>query len=167
MTQSGVIDILKKAILLEKRGLAFYTNVAEQVDNKELKEFFAFMAKEEEMHVKLLADQFKSYTKSKILDLSGIDMNGNGDFDSVVLSEKTRNAISAAGFESAALSAAISMEKSAVELYSGRAETAEDEDEKKLYQWLAKWEQAHLDELVALDKAICEQVWYDNQFWPF
>ncbi len=167
MTQSGVIEILKKALLLEKRGEAFYKKVAEQVNNKELKEFFMFMAKEEELHVKILANQFKSYNKNKILDLGSIDLAENGGFDSVVLSEETKSAISAAGFESAAISAAISMEKSAVELYSSRTVEAEDEDEKKLYKWLADWEQTHLDELMALDKELCEQVWFDNQFWPF
>ncbi|MCK7507656.1 MAG: hypothetical protein MZV70_28840 [Desulfobacterales bacterium] len=53
--------------------------------------------------------------------------------------------MSAADFEAAAVAAAMSMEKNAIEIYSRRAAEAQDPDEKALYDWLAKWETAHLD----------------------
>ncbi|MFH1993288.1 MAG: ferritin family protein [Pseudomonadota bacterium] len=75
--------------------------------------------------------------------------------------------MSAAGFEAAAISAAIAMEERAVKLYSESAETTADPEAKALYEWLARWEREHLNFLLDLDKAIKEKIWFDNKFWPF
>ena len=40
--------------------------------------------------------------------------------------------------------AAIDMEKRAIDIYSQQAEKATDTNEKELYQWLADWEKEHL-----------------------
>ncbi len=56
-------DILKEAILLEKRGKAFYSNVAEQSRSQAAKKIFTMMAEEEDEHIKFLAKQFKSYNQ--------------------------------------------------------------------------------------------------------
>jgi rubrerythrin len=59
------------------------------------------------------------------------------------------------------------MEKKAIAVYSERAESATDQSEKELYQWLSNWEKDHLQILAQLDKELMEQIWYDNSFWPF
>ncbi len=59
------IDILKEAILLEKRGKAFYSTVAEQSRSQAAKKIFLMMAEEEDEHIKFLAKQFKAYTQDK------------------------------------------------------------------------------------------------------
>ncbi|MDZ7724486.1 MAG: hypothetical protein U5R06_17210 [candidate division KSB1 bacterium] len=59
------------------------------------------------------------------------------------------------------------MEQKSIDLYAARAESSEDSEEKKLYHWLADWEQTHLDMLVKMDQELTEDIWYDNQFWPF
>ena len=61
----------------------------------------------------------------------------------------------------------MSMEKNAIEIYCRRAAEAQDPDEKALYDWLAKWETAHLNFLAKLDRELTEEIWHDNQFWPF
>jgi rubrerythrin len=61
----------------------------------------------------------------------------------------------------------MSMEKNAIEIYTRRAGEAQDPDEKALYSWLAKWEGEHLAFLSRLDREITEQIWNDNNFWPF
>jgi rubrerythrin len=78
-----------------------------------------------------------------------------------------KNKISAAGYEAAAISAAIDMEKKAIEVYSNQAEISTDPNEKKLYNWLADWEKGHLKILSDLDNELRDKIWYDNHFWPF
>lgn len=78
-----------------------------------------------------------------------------------------KSQIAAAGFEAAAISAAIDMESKAVELYSESAENATDPRVKDLFRWLAEWEKGHHKLLYDLDKELKERIWNDNQFWPF
>ena len=85
----------------------------------------------------------------------------------LVLSEEIKMKISAAGFEAAAISAAIDMEKRAIEIYSSQAGIASDPYEKNLYSWLAEWERSHLKILNELDNELKERIWFDNKFWPF
>ena len=59
------------------------------------------------------------------------------------------------------------MEERAVKLYAERAETAEDVEEKRMYQWLAEWERGHLNMLLEMDRELTKKIWNDNQFWPF
>ena len=44
MTDNSALDILKNAILLEKRGKAFYRTAADQATNDYVKDFFQTMA---------------------------------------------------------------------------------------------------------------------------
>lgn len=167
MENTQVLEILKQAILLEKRGYAFYSTVAGQTADPEMRHIFQVMADEETLHVKFLSDQFASYDKSKSfvkVDLPDLD---NDNIANLVLSEEVKKKISAAGFEAAAIAAAIDMEKRAIEIYSKQAEKSVDPNEKNLYQWLADWEKTHLKILNRLDEELKEKVWYDNQFWPF
>ena len=61
MNEDKTLEILKQAILLERRGKAFYSKVAEQSKNDVIKEFFEMMAREEVTHLKILSDQYRSY----------------------------------------------------------------------------------------------------------
>ncbi len=167
MSEDRAMETLKSAILLEKRGQAFYAKVAEQASEEAVKRFFNLMSEEEASHVMVLSDKFKSYLKNRKFD-SGDYANDTG-FDSAsrVLTDELKAQISAADFEAAAIAAAMAMEKNAIRVYSQRATEAQDADEKAFYTWLAKWETQHLDFLARLDKELTEEIWFDNQFWPF
>jgi rubrerythrin len=52
-------------------------------------------------------------------------------------------------------------------VYSSRAKEATDENEKEMYQMLADWEKTHHTLLHRLNEDLKEQIWNDNQFWPF
>ena len=84
-----------------------------------------------------------------------------------VLTEELKKEITAASFEAAAISSAIDFENRAVELYSSRAEEAVDEAEKEIYSMLARWEEGHAKALIHLNDALKEDIWNDNNFWPF
>jgi len=166
MTKEKLFDILKQAILMEKRGHSFYSTVAEQTKDADIKMIFQTMADEETTHVRILSEQFVHLKNSQTiehLELPEIPEM----ISSLILSEEIRNNISSAGYEAAAIAAAIDMEKRAIEVYGTQANEASVPSEKRLFSWLADWEKGHLKVLSDLDNELKEKIWFDNQFWPF
>ena len=167
MSEDKTIEILKNAILLEKRGQAFYSKIARQTSGKAVKAFFELMADEEVKHVDILAEQYKAYRQNEKFNPGEYQENHENSISVNVLTKELKEEISAADYEAAAISAAMAMEKTAIQLYSDRASDAADPNEKALYKWLAEWERQHLNFLAEIDKELTEEVWYDNNFWPF
>ena len=166
MEETKTLDILKTAILLERRGKAFYKKVSQQTDNEDVKNIFEIMADEEDEHIKFLTEQYLSYAKNhafKPLNISHPEDNTATD----ILTENIKNNISAASYEAAAIASAIDMENRAVAVYSKQAEEATDPEEKNFYKWLAKWEKGHHKILFELEQELVEKVWEDQNFWPF
>ena len=166
MPDAKALEILKSAILLETRGKAFYRQAADAAQSQPVKEFFEMMAREEVSHVKLLSEQYKAYLANEKFSPTAHD-HSRDSVSQDVLTSKLKNQISAASFESAAVSAAMAMEERAIKLYSERAGEAEDPEEKALYQWLAEWETEHLEMLAKIDREVTETIWHDNSFWPY
>jgi rubrerythrin len=163
--ESKTIEILKAAILMERRGIAFYTMVAEQTASEDVKKIFSTMAIEERLHARYLSEQYTNFLKNETFEF--FEPTEPHGVVEMILSDKVKQDILAAGFEAAAISAAIDMENKAIEVYSNRAVEATDPKEKKLYQWLADWEKGHHKILHELDEQLKEKIWFDNQFWPF
>ena len=167
METKKAIDILKMAILMEKRGFAFYCKVAETTSDPDIKNVFQVMAEEETKHVKFLSDQFAHYDKEHKFSHVNLPELEHEEFTRLILTEEMKNKISSAGFEAAAISAAVDFEKKAIEVYSKQAELTTDPNEKALYNWLSDWEKGHLKVLNDIDNELKEKIWNDNQFWPF
>ena len=160
-------DVLKTAILLELRGKAFYTTAARETRSEAVRKIFAVMAAEEDSHIKFLSSQFSQFEKSGKFAKNEVADPVNDAAAVAILCEQVKKEITAAAFEAAAISAAIDFENRAVELYQGRANEATDSNEKVMYQMLANWELTHFRLLYKLDEELKEQVWHDNNFWPF
>jgi rubrerythrin len=167
MSGHDTIDILKEAILLERRGHSFYLKVAEQSTHSAVRDFFESMAAEEERHIEILEGQFSTYSRNQQFEPLSDQDRHNQPADQLVLDESVKKQIAAAEYEAAAISAAILMEEKAVALYSERAAAAKDPAEEGLYLWLAAWERGHLSSLAQIDREIKETIWNDQQFWPF
>ncbi len=167
MREDQTTDILKSAILKEKKSKAFYEKVAQQTSATVVKRFFEMMANEEKNHIRVLSEQFKAYQKNKKFGSARFDDPHESEIAARVISKEIRSEISAADYEAAAISAAMSMEESAIKLYSEGAAAAKDPNEKALYNWLAKWETQHLNFLADIDRELTEDIWYDQNFWPF
>ena len=167
MSEDRTVEILKNAILLEKRGKAFYQKVADQASGAAVKSFFEMMADEEVKHVKILAAQYKAYQQNQQFNPGDYNKKHGEQMASKVITAEFKKEISAADYEAAAISAAMSMEKNAITLYEDRAAEADDSNEKALYKWLAEWETQHLFFLSEIDKELREEIWNDNNFWPF
>ncbi len=160
-------DILKTAILLELRGKAFYTTSARETKSEAVRKIFSLMAEEEDEHIAFLSKQFAEYGKSGRFVQNATLAHAEDTEALMILSEKVKKEISAAGFEAAAISAAIDFENRAVEVYQSRANEATDANEKEMYRMLADWERTHFRLLHKLDEDLKEQIWQDNNFWPF
>jgi rubrerythrin len=167
MKEDQTVEILKNAILLEKRGHAFYAKVAEQASAQAVKQFFGLMAEEELTHVRILSEQFKNHRAGKKFTPGDAAADAAFKTAARILTQDLKQQIAAADYEAAAIAAAMSLEKNAIQVYSRRATEAQDAIEKSFYEWLAKWETEHLNFLSRLDKEITEAIWHDNHFWPF
>lgn len=166
--ENQVLDILKQAIIMENRGKSLYEMVASQTPSDDVKNIFKTMADEEQVHIEFLSKQFAYYKKNSKFDTNQLEKVAAEDaIANSILTEKIKKDISGAGFEAAAISAAIDMENKSIEVYQQRANNTADANEKELYQWLADWERGHHKLLLDLNKQLTEKVWYDNNFWPF
>ncbi len=164
--KNTALDILKTAILLERKGKAFYTQVSRDSESQSAKKIFEMMAEEEGEHINFLTKQAKNYmAKHEFIHLEVRHEEHEGDVE--ILTEKIKNEIDAASFEAAAISAAIDFENRAIEIYSNRAKEATDPIEKKVFIMLADWEKGHHHLLHKLSEDLKEQIWNDNSFWPF
>ncbi len=164
MTESKSAEILKNAILLEKRGKALYESFGNQTSNEDVRDFFLMMAKEEDKHIDILSQQFRHFKENSSFKALELEDNDNALAD--ILTEKIVKAIESASFEAAAISAAINLEEKAVLMYCSQAENTGDAEEKKLYEWLANWEKTHVEYLIKIDEQLREKIWFDNHFWP-
>ncbi len=167
MENHRLLDILKSAILLEVRGEAFYRKVSENAENEDIRNIFNIMAQEEVLHARVLREKYAEVAKHNKIKAVSIPDDQEESAAAFVLSESAKSRIASAGFEAAAISAAIDMESRAIELYSTSSENASDINEKKLFHWLAEWERGHHKLLFELDKDLKERIWNDNRFWPF
>ena len=167
MDTTKTTDILKMAILMEKRGKAFYETVAAQTKSEEVKKIFNIMASEEQTHIEFLSRQFLSYQKNQEFSKGDYEGNPNGQIADLIMNENVKKEITAASYEAAAISAAIDMETKAIEVYSTRAAETTDLNEKELFLWLADWEKGHHKILNDLNEDLKQSIWFDNQFWPF
>jgi rubrerythrin len=165
MTDHRPIEIIKGAILMEHKGKAFYDSVAQTTKNVSVREIFKSMAIEENKHIDILMSQYVSLSGTgKLKTLAMLEKPV--DFSKNILTQKIKTEISGAGYEAAAISAAVNMEQQAIEFYSSRAKETGDGLEMELYDWLANWEKSHLDILVAIDDELKQSIWFDQKFWP-
>ncbi len=165
MSKEKMLDIIKSAILLERKGKAFYETVARQTQSPAVRGIFETMSAEETKHIDVLSKHFENVAKKGTL--SDVDYEDQPEnFSARVITQQIKNEITAAGYEAAAISAAMAMEDRAVSFYSGRASETSNQLEKELFEWLANWEKTHLQFLSEIDKELQQSVWYDNQFWP-
>lgn len=167
MDKSNALTILKHAFLMERKGKSLYLKAMEHAEDQGVKDFFKSLADDEQEHMDILERQFKSYMKSGKFIAGGWEGDGSKVDAPDILSNDLKTRINAAGFEATAVTAAIAFEMKSVQMYADRAKATDDPEESKLYSWLSEWEKTHLKKLTSLETALMENVWNDNNFWPF
>jgi rubrerythrin len=164
MTDRSQIDILKGALLLEHKGRALYSSVAETTGIEAVKNLFFTLVEEENKHVDFLSKQYSRLANGQPFDVK--DLPDRSEAADHAFTGGLAEKVSGAGYEAAVISAALEFEKNAVRYYSEQASSASDAGEKDLYAWLAKWETSHLQMLAEIDRELREKIWSDNRFWP-
>jgi len=165
MPEDQMMEIIKGAIILEHKGKVLFENAANQAAGDEVRGIFKTMAEEEEKHIEILNEHYKNLQQNgKLAEIQYPEKPKH--ISTNILTENIKQEINAAGYEAAAISAAMAMEERAIKYYSARADATNDPLEKELFTWLSDWEQTHLNLLVDIDKELQESIWYDNNFWP-
>ena len=167
MDKSNTLTILKHAFLIERKGKSLYEKAMAHAKDDAVKAFFKDLVDDEQEHMNILEKQFKAYMKDGRFMAGGFEEDASKVEAVDILDADLKDKINAAEFEATAITAAIGFEEKAVKMYEERAEAASDPEEKKLYHWLSVWERTHLKKLMALEESLLENVWQDNNFWPF
>jgi len=165
MNQSNTLQILKKAFLMEQQGKNLYETARDKAGSEEVKAFFQELAQDEHVHMDILEKQLKAISETGNF-ISEDYKTGDTESSSDILDNVLIDKINAASFEATAITAAVSFEDKAVKLYARRAKESNDPEEKKIYNWLSAWEKTHLKKLMAIQEALMDKVWSDNDFWP-
>jgi rubrerythrin len=165
MAEKSTLDILKGAMLLEYRGKALYRSVVDSSTAEGVRDLFDMLAHEEEKHIDILTKQFHRVSRGESFDASSL-ADEHASIPDSVLTAKIVERVSGAGYEAAVIAAALEFEKNSVKFYADHALSAESDEEKKLFKWLAEWEKGHMLMLARVDNELKEKIWYDNQFWP-
>jgi rubrerythrin len=163
-----IIEILRKAYQIEVDGYTFYSMTADRADKPAVQDLFGKLAQDEVQHQAFLRSVLKGYDEQglgafsvsmKIPDLSA--------FSDKVFTDRFREQAEGAAFEMAALSVGMTLEKNAVAYFSTAAREATDAEVRQFYQFLADWEQRHLDALQGLHESIRSDFWDRSGFSPF
>lgn len=145
-TEMSIFDFAMRA---EKDGIGFYTRAAKKFNDRELRDLFMKLAKEEAKHLETFigikakaekkgADQcFRSENVSDYLDTiirEGLFPKG----DSMVKRLEKVNTVG----EACAI--AMEAEKNAILLYSELAKLSKDKEQKKIFEDITKEERSHI-----------------------
>ena len=132
-SKESILTALNLAEHVEKTAGEFYEKEVEKTKGTELESFFAFMAKEEEMHLAKIEE-----LKSKIESGENIDKIG---FDTNVAPQI--HSIKAGQEEMTAILYALWREKLAVDFYEKAGEKT-NENVKAFFEELAEFERGHV-----------------------
>ena len=165
MPKKEMLNILKGAILMEQRGKALYQHTALQTSNDGVRQIFETLADEEDKHIRYLTDYFAGILKNDKAEPAAI-RESPAETHKSILADEVLGSISGAGYEAAAISAAIHLENNAISYYSEQSHKAENQAAKDMFDKLVHWEKTHLKILTDLDKELRERIWHDSNVWP-
>jgi rubrerythrin len=163
-----ILDILRKAYQIEVDGYTFYSMTAERADKPAVQDLFGKLAQDEVQHQAFLRSVLKNYHDRGVEAFSmGIVLPDLRAFSEKVFTDRFREQAEGAAFEMAALSVGMTLEKNAVAYFSGAVRSAEEKEVRQFYQFLADWEQQHLNALQSLCETIRGDFWEKSGFSPY
>ncbi|MBE3073157.1 MAG: ferritin family protein [Acidobacteria bacterium] len=161
-------DILRKAYQIEVDGYTFYSMTADHADKPAVQDLFGKLAQDEVQHQAFLRSVMKNCDQlgagAFAVSITLPDLRA---FSNKVFTDRFREQAEGAAFEMAALSVGMTLEKNAVAYFSTAARDAPETEVRTFYQFLADWEQQHLDALQGLHEMIRADFWDRGGFSPF
>jgi len=161
-------EIMEEAIKLEKDGEEFYREQAGKAENPLAAKTFGWLADEELKHRQVFETAYATVQDTDVCPtpealghshtlaseaVKEIFEAARGDLEGEVTSDPQIGQVYVI---------AMRMERETIDLYRQRAEEAEDENERKLYEFLLAEERDHLNLL-----ATTEEYLNDPEYWYF
>jgi len=154
------MDIFDYALQMEKDGESFYREIAQKTSNEGLQTILTMLADEEVKHYQVIErmkqDKYQM-TETTVLD----------DARNIFIEMKEQGERFEPGQEQAELYArAQEIEKKSQQFYQEKARQADKDDQKKLFERLAKEEEKHyflLDNIIAFVSR--PKHWLENAEW--
>ena len=161
-------EILRKAYQIEVDGSTFYSMAAERASKPAVQELFDKLARDEVQHKAYLQSVIGSY-EAKGLAAFRIphrdpDLKA---FTGTIFTDEFKRQAHGADFELGVLSIGMTLESNAIRYFSGAAGSASENEVREFYQFLADWEQQHLEALQRLYNGVRQDFWTDGGFAPF
>lgn len=168
MKRDEVLDILRKAYQIEVDGYTFYSMTADRADKPAVQELFGKLATDEMQHQAFLRQVANHYDAEGVAAFNQVGKAPElKAFAERVFTERFREQAEGAAFEMAAVSVGMTLEKNAVAYFSNAASSAGEAEVRRFYQYLADWEQQHLDALQLLLTSVRADFWEKGGFSPF
>jgi rubrerythrin len=148
--QRQTLDAIKLAIQMEIDGKEYYLSASQRSGNKVGKEFFKWLAEEEDKHRRIFAGIYSTIRKQQAWPEVSIQPRKRVVLDTVFSREmKTSTSdVKATTTELESIARAMEMENKTREFYQSRHQEAGYDAEKKLYSALAAEEEGHYLALV-------------------
>jgi rubrerythrin len=169
---ADLIEILKKGMSTELWGRRFYEEAVARTESEDGKRVFQSLVEEETRHLEILCGQYAAYSEggSCVSTEQAIEMAQSVD-PTQIFPEASAAAqlIAADATDEQALKMAMDFEQRGYDLYAEAAKDAAGDEERKLWEFLAKAEDKHYAFLQeTYDYLINNGVWYfDDQEFPF
>ena len=168
MNRDEVLDILRKAYQIEVDGYTFYSMTADRADKPAVQELFGKLAQDELQHQAFLRQVANHYDAEGVAAFNQVGKAPELKlFSDKVFGERFREQAEGAAFEMAAVSVGMTLEKNAVAYFSSAAKQATEREVQRFYQFLADWEQQHLEALQVLHTSVRADFWEKSGFSPF
>ena len=165
MNKEKRLEILRNAMEIELNGIELYRTAAEKTDDEQAKEMFKFLADEEVKHFEALKKMYEEVNSGKKTEVK-LPSQGKPKFGKI-FSEKFMENLKGKNYEYSVLTTGLLLEQNSQEFYKKQKELAEDEEEKKLFEKLEKWEFGHYQMLLDEYNSMKLKFWEDNNFQPF
>ena len=163
-----IVDVLRKAYQIEVDGYTFYSMTADRADKPAVQELFGKLAQDEVQHQAFLRSVMKNYHDKGVEAFSvGVVPPDLRAFADKVFTDRFREQAEGAAFEMAAVSVGMTLEKNAVAYFTGAVRNASEVAVRQFYQFLADWEQQHLDALQGLAETLRGDFWEKGGFTPY
>ncbi|MGB9695126.1 MAG: ferritin family protein [Caldisericaceae bacterium] len=161
---SEIENVLLSAMEIELNGIELYRTASEKTEDKQAKEVFDFLSKEETKHFNALKEILLEVKNGK--DISVI-LNGEKPLNKAIFSDDFRRNLAGKNLEFSAISTGLILEKNSIDFYRENKEKAENPKIKDLFAELEKWEMLHYEMLLGEYNDLKQQYWEANNFSPF
>ncbi len=168
MTDSGLLEGLRLAILNERAGADFYTMAARTTTDPRGREVFLILAAEEALHLRFLKEQYALVAAGKTpAPLISATHGAELGTESPIYSEELRERIGEAHFEMSALAVGLKLEHETIAHYRALAAGAAAPEARHFFEKLVAWEQGHASALSRQQAQLLESYWQAAGFAPF